>query len=349
MEIAYAAHTESCTFMLDANGVCRWVVASNASAQPQSKAWEKSQQAAARCVGAQYVASLDVTTKGGLLEMPREGIPMLFARVDPATGRVTLVRTAAILRFEIKNAEAETSEVPVAEDTHDSGMRERPQAPDSDSDMWEVETRPMRRDEIWHDVEPDPESGEDDWDLDTATAKVQLHPVALERMRPPSNGGSGPRERDVYTSAPPTTHMGNPDTRPPPAYSMPVPKTAYAHHAPRTPLPARPPAPAPAAPLPPFRARAPQTLPPPPTNKRPTIPPPMGQYNHARPQGTPLPPPPGYSMPRTPVPTPPPRRATYEEPPPRRATYEELPPPRPVRIAGGSAWTDARPTIRRAR
>lgn len=116
MEIAYAAHTESCTFMLDADGICRWVAASNPSMAHRVKNWEKSQQAASKCVGAQYVASLDVTSRGGLVEMPRVGVPMLFARVDHTTGRVTLVRTGPVVRFEVRGQ---------PRDDYDSGLRPR--------------------------------------------------------------------------------------------------------------------------------------------------------------------------------------------------------------------------------
>ena len=113
--------------MLDAEGICRWVVAANPPpAIPANKArakdWEKSQQAAARCIGAQYVASLDVSTSGGLVDMPRVGVPMLFARVD-RNGRVSLVRTGAVLRFEDRSSQEQVQQ---RLEEHDSGMRERP-------------------------------------------------------------------------------------------------------------------------------------------------------------------------------------------------------------------------------
>ena len=117
MDIAYAAHTESCTFMLDAEGICRWVVASNPASPHKARHWEKSQQAAARCIGAQYVASLDISVAGGLVNTPVVGVPMLFARVDE-NGRVSLVRTGPVLRFEDRTAGEEQA--------YDSGMRERP-------------------------------------------------------------------------------------------------------------------------------------------------------------------------------------------------------------------------------
>lgn len=96
-EITYAAHTASCTFLLDEEGICRRIVMA-----PKGKRRESS-RTAARCVGAQYVASLDAGAAGGLVEMPRVGAAMLFARVDER-GRVSLVRTGVVTSFEAKQA-----------------------------------------------------------------------------------------------------------------------------------------------------------------------------------------------------------------------------------------------------
>lgn len=92
-EIVYAAHTANCTFLLDADGICRKIVV-----VPSNKGRDGSRNAA-RCVGAQYVASLDAGTPGCLVEMPRVGASMLFARVDER-GRVALVRTGVVTFFE---------------------------------------------------------------------------------------------------------------------------------------------------------------------------------------------------------------------------------------------------------
>jgi hypothetical protein len=97
-EITYAAHTATCTFLLDAEGICRRIVM-----LPGSKRRDASKNAA-RCIGAQYVATLDPTVPGCLVEMPKVGTPMLFARVD-SRGRVALVRTGAITSFETKRAD----------------------------------------------------------------------------------------------------------------------------------------------------------------------------------------------------------------------------------------------------
>lgn len=114
-EITYAAHTSSCTFLLDAEGICRRIVVAPSNKRSVSSAKGRdSARLAARCVGAQYVASLDATVSGMLAEMPRVGSAMLFARVDER-GRVSLVRTGIVTRFETHRAEdpfVETERVP---------------------------------------------------------------------------------------------------------------------------------------------------------------------------------------------------------------------------------------------
>jgi hypothetical protein len=97
IDISYAAHTSSCTFLLDREGICRRIVVAPAKRRESSRN-------AARCVGAQYVASLDSHAAGGLVEMPRVGAAMLFARVDDQ-GRVTLVRTGVLVSFESRAGE----------------------------------------------------------------------------------------------------------------------------------------------------------------------------------------------------------------------------------------------------
>jgi hypothetical protein len=96
--IVYAAHTTACTFLLDADGICRRIVMN-----PSNKRRD-SAKTASQCVGAQYVASLDGSVAGCLVEMPRVGAAMLFARVDDR-GRVALVRTGPVTRFEAEPAE----------------------------------------------------------------------------------------------------------------------------------------------------------------------------------------------------------------------------------------------------
>ncbi|MFO0743029.1 MAG: hypothetical protein U0270_44560 [Labilithrix sp.] len=95
--IQYAAHTATCTFLLDSEGMCRKIVmAPNASASPRAR---ETARAAARCIGAQYVASLDGSAPGLLTDTPKVGTAMLFARTDD-NGRISLVRTGHVTRFE---------------------------------------------------------------------------------------------------------------------------------------------------------------------------------------------------------------------------------------------------------
>lgn len=93
-DIAYAAHTSVCTFLLDANGICRAIVMNPTMNRRTSRG-------AARCIGAQYVASLDPRAEGGIIEAPKLGTAMLFAKVDE-NGRISLVRTGRIMRFETR-------------------------------------------------------------------------------------------------------------------------------------------------------------------------------------------------------------------------------------------------------
>jgi hypothetical protein len=107
-KIAYAAHTNSCTFLLDGEGFCRQIVL-NPSLSKTVKGRE-AEAVARRCIGAQYVASLDGSLPGLLAEMPRVGIPMVFARVDER-GRVALVRTGKVTRFDSEQIDQPFAEV----------------------------------------------------------------------------------------------------------------------------------------------------------------------------------------------------------------------------------------------
>jgi hypothetical protein len=103
MNFAYVAHTEACTFLLDAEGVCRWLI-------PKHGADEATLKIAERCVGAQYVASLDRDAEGLLVHMPKPGTRLLFACVSEG-GRIFLVRSGPVLKFEDADAPATTEDV----------------------------------------------------------------------------------------------------------------------------------------------------------------------------------------------------------------------------------------------
>ncbi len=118
MDIAYTAHTETCTLLLDAEGICRSVLAvssrasSNGGARPT-----RIPCSAERCVGAQYVATLDVREPGAMTAIPAPGAQMLFAKTEK-NGRITLIRSAPVVRFESS-----------APKRIESGVHERPEEP----------------------------------------------------------------------------------------------------------------------------------------------------------------------------------------------------------------------------
>lgn len=122
-DIAYAAHTTVCTFLLDAHGVCRAIVMAPTMSRRTSRG-------AARCIGAQYVASLDPKAEGGIIEAPKLGTSMLFAKVDE-NGRISLVRTGRITRFETRETWTDESG---ATPTHQFAAPKRP-ANDPYSDL----------------------------------------------------------------------------------------------------------------------------------------------------------------------------------------------------------------------
>lgn len=94
-EMAYAVHTGTCTYLLDEDGICRWTLSPTGAAAPGTD----------RCVGAQFVASLDLNEAGGLVGELRIGAAALFARVEG--GRYVLLRTAAIEHVEFRGGEEE--------------------------------------------------------------------------------------------------------------------------------------------------------------------------------------------------------------------------------------------------
>jgi hypothetical protein len=98
MELAYEAFTEACTFGLNEAGICVRV-----TAQPGASA--NTLAIAGRCLGAQYVASLDATAEGLLTQLPSPGTRLLFARAEE-DGRIVLVRSGPIEHF-VKREEIE--------------------------------------------------------------------------------------------------------------------------------------------------------------------------------------------------------------------------------------------------
>ncbi|MBM4356814.1 MAG: hypothetical protein FJ096_01765 [Deltaproteobacteria bacterium] len=87
-DLAYAVHTATCTYLLDEDGVCRWIVS------PQGVPPSHVQQA----VGAQFVACLALDAPGGLVGDLRIGAMALLARSDGE--RMVLLRTAPIINVD---------------------------------------------------------------------------------------------------------------------------------------------------------------------------------------------------------------------------------------------------------
>lgn len=91
VKLAYVAHSQRCALLLDEDGVCRAVV-------PKVDLSDHLVQATKRCVGAQFVATLDPDVEGLLGHEPRVGKSILLAAVE--TGRVALLRFGPLLAFE---------------------------------------------------------------------------------------------------------------------------------------------------------------------------------------------------------------------------------------------------------
>lgn len=91
-DLAYAVHTATCTYLLDDDGVCRWIVSAQGLAPSHVK----------QAVGAQFVACLDLKEPGGLAGDLRVGGMALLARYDG--DRMVLLRTAPIIHVDDRRA-----------------------------------------------------------------------------------------------------------------------------------------------------------------------------------------------------------------------------------------------------
>jgi len=97
-EMTYAVHTRTCTYLLDDDGVCLWTLSPGGRAAP----------GADRCVGAQFVACLDLSVPGGLVGELVVGGAALFAHRE--NERLVLLRTLAIERVEHRSVPMEPLE-----------------------------------------------------------------------------------------------------------------------------------------------------------------------------------------------------------------------------------------------
>jgi hypothetical protein len=83
---SYAVQTPTCTYLLDENGICRSVRASPGATVVQ-------------CIGAQFVACLDLDVDGGLVGELRLGASALFVRHERE--RFALLRTLPIVGVQL--------------------------------------------------------------------------------------------------------------------------------------------------------------------------------------------------------------------------------------------------------
>ncbi len=203
MEIVYAAHTESGVFMLDGQGICRWAVA------PPGRTHA---QVPERIVGAQYVATLDLASSGGLVDMPRAGCPMLFAHTDE-DGKIRLVRTQPVLRFEDKrNGTTISSPPPANEDaTPVVAVPVRPSAPPSAAPMPLL--RPLPSSALARPISSRP--------LGSALVRTRSSPPGGEPIRRPLPPPPAVPGQSVATLPPPPPRAHAISLVPPPRRSVP--------------------------------------------------------------------------------------------------------------------------------
>jgi hypothetical protein len=124
MHIAYVAYTENNVLMLDSDGVCVRVEPLRGRMTLARLTGRRSEPSdgALRCIGAQYVASIDPAEAGGLAHFPRVGTSMLFAAAD-VDGRIFCVRAGPLTHFESCAGEA-GEEVSAAEASPDDTQRQ---------------------------------------------------------------------------------------------------------------------------------------------------------------------------------------------------------------------------------
>ena len=104
-EVAYAVHTKTCTYLLDEQGVCHWIISPTGMVPADIR----------QCIGAQFVACLDLTQQGGLAGELLIGAAALFVKRDPTTGRSQLLRTGMIFQVETKSGAEALDLAPVSQ------------------------------------------------------------------------------------------------------------------------------------------------------------------------------------------------------------------------------------------
>ena len=98
MNAVFLATSEHHVLSLDADGICRVVTPCGKPGAGRD---------VSRCLGAQFVATLDPAAPGLLALEPRAGASMLFIRIDD--GRASLLRFGPVVAFESLEDQAPVS------------------------------------------------------------------------------------------------------------------------------------------------------------------------------------------------------------------------------------------------
>lgn len=201
-DMAYAVHTGACTYLLDGEGVCRWVLSPAGSTPPGSE----------RCVGAQFVACLDLRVAGGLVGELQIGAAALFARVE--RGRFVLLRTPPIEHVEFRDEAAEApwpDEIARASDpalpSYESAPEVYPASIDEPAPGVPEQTQVLPEDQGYA---PYP-------DLPPAAAPWRPEPAAIDPDDDPEAEYIDVEELVTYSEVTLTMPLYRPDTDLPPA------------------------------------------------------------------------------------------------------------------------------------
>jgi hypothetical protein len=108
-DATYAVHTRSCTFLLDDEGLCRFIVSRTGMVPPDIRG----------CVGSQFVACLHPDLEGGLAGELIVGAAALFAKQEAPSGKMVLLRSGPILYVELRGASAPSTEDRLSDSTLD--------------------------------------------------------------------------------------------------------------------------------------------------------------------------------------------------------------------------------------
>ncbi len=107
--VRYAVHTRTCTFLLDEEGLCHWIVSRTGMVPPDIRG----------CVGAQFVACLHPELEGGLAGELVVGAAALFVKHDDESRRMVLLRSGPIAHVELRGSERAVTEGVLSDSTLD--------------------------------------------------------------------------------------------------------------------------------------------------------------------------------------------------------------------------------------